>query len=272
MPNPEQALNDALAAHDPVAALAAAEQATRAQPAAARPRIALFQLMCILGQWKRAMNQLEVIGQLDAQALSMVSTYREAIKCEAVRAKVFAGTTTPLAFGEPQPWLAWLVEALQQEAGGNASAAADLRARAFEEAAFPSGTANEQPFDWIADSDPRLGPVLEAIVNGKYYWMPLAALAQVDIDPPEDLRDMVWTAAHFVFVNGGESVGLIPTRYPGSEASADGAISLARKTVWDSGPAGSVAGSGQRIFATDDREIALLDLRQLIIQPSASAA
>ena len=65
------------------------------------------------------------------------------------------------------------------------------------------GTVNGEAFEWIADADMRLGPVLEAVVNGKYYWMPFSALAQVDIDPPEDLRDMVWLPAHFLFVNGG---------------------------------------------------------------------
>lgn len=263
MQTPEQALRDALAAQDPAGALAMAEQATRANPAEAKPRIALFQVMCLLGQWKRALNQLEVIGQLDAEALSMVSTYREAIKCEAVRAQVFAGAMTPLAFGEPQAWLAFLVEALQHEAAGAVAAAADLRSRAFEEASFPAGAANGVPFDWMADADPRLGPVLEAIVNGRYYWMPFSALARVDIEAPEDLRDLVWTAAHFEFVNGGETVGLIPTRYSGSESHPDGAIQLARKTNWEPDEAGGVIGKGQRIFAIEDREIALLELRQV---------
>jgi type VI secretion system protein ImpE len=266
----EQTLREALAAQDPQAALAAAEQATRADPGAAKPRIALFQVMCVLGLWKRAMAQLEVIGQLDAQALAMVSTYREAIKCEVVRAQVFAGTTTPLAFGEPQPWLAWLVEALQREAAGQAGAASELRAKAFEEAVFPAGTANQLAFEWIADADPRLGPVLEAIVNGRYYWMPFAALARIDVDPPEDLRDMVWTAVHLSFVNGGEAVGLVPTRYPGSEQSADGAVRLARKTLWETGAGGSLIGMGQRVLATEDREVALLELRQIEFQQPAA--
>ena len=39
--------------------------------------------------------------------------------------------------------------------------------------------------------------------------------------------------AQLQFENGGESVALIPTRYPGSEASADGPVALARKTTWE---------------------------------------
>ena len=44
--------------------------------------------------------------------------------------KVFAGEKDPLIFGEPQEWLALLVEALKALAQGRAADAASLRARA----------------------------------------------------------------------------------------------------------------------------------------------
>jgi len=217
---------------DTQGAQAAATSAVKAQPADGRHRIALFQLLCVHGAWERALGQLDVIAQLDAQALPMVGTYREAIKCEAVRAAVFEGRATPLAFGEPRRWLALMVEALHAHARGEAAAASRLRDEALGEAEAAAGTCNGESFEWIADADTRLGPVLEAIINGKYYWMPFSALAQLDIEAPEDLRDMVWLPAHFVFTNGGETVGLIPTRYPGAERDEDGLIRLARKTTW----------------------------------------
>jgi type VI secretion system protein ImpE len=244
---------------DTQGAQAAATAAVKAQPADSKHRVALFQLLCIHGAWERALGQLDVIAQLDSQALPMVGSYREAIKCEAVRAAVFDGKATPLAFGEPRRWLALMVEALHAQAGGKAAAAAALRDEALGEADAAAGTCNGEAFEWIADADTRLGPVLEAIVNGKYYWMPFSALAQIDIEPPEDLRDMVWLPAHFVFVNGGETVGLIPTRYPGAANDEDGLIRLARKTVWtDDG-----IGAGQRMLATDSNEYPLLEARTI---------
>lgn len=244
---------------DTEGAQAAATAAVKAAPGDSKHRVALFQLLCVHGAWERALGQLEVIGQLDAQALPMVGTYREAIKCEAVRAAVFAGKATPLAFGEPKRWLALMVEALHAEARGEAAGVAKLREQALTEAEAAAGTCNDEPFDWIADADARLGPVLEAVVNGKYYWMPFTALAQLDIEAPEDLRDMVWLPAHFVFVNGGETVGLIPTRYPGAESDADNLVRLARKTDWtDEG-----VGRGQRMFATDRNEYPLLETRTI---------
>jgi type VI secretion system protein ImpE len=104
----------------------------------------------------------------------------------------------------------------------------ELRSKAFEDAETSSGEINGQPFEWVADADSRLGPVLEAVINGRYYWVPFSRLSAVTVEEPEDLRDMVWMPAQLQFENGGESVALIPTRYPGSETSDDGLIALAR--------------------------------------------
>ena len=151
-----------LAAGDPRGALEALQKQVRAKASDVKLRIFLFQLLCVLGQWQRALTQLKVCGDLDALTLPMVNTYREALQCEAVREAVFAGKTTPHAFGQPQAWIAWLAEALQADARGDGAAAARLRAQAFDDAPASAGTINGQAFNWIADADSRLGPVLEA--------------------------------------------------------------------------------------------------------------
>ena len=60
-----------------------------------------------------------------------------------------------------------------------------------------------------------------------------------------DLRDLVWTPAHFEWVNGGEIVGFVPTRYPGTEASEDDALRRAARTEWRDTGADTWAGLGQ---------------------------
>lgn len=246
-------------------ALAALQSEVRARPADARLRIFLFQLLCVTGDWKRAITQLKVAAELDAQALAMAQTYREAIICEVYREKVFAGEKEPLVFGEPQEWLALMVNALKVEAEGQAEAAAALRARAFDAAPAASGRLNDVAFDWIADADSRLGPVLEVVVNGRYFWMPFTALADIRAEPPADLRDTVWTAVNLTLRNGGEVVGLVPTRYAGTPEAGDDAARLARRTDWRDLGNGGYAGIGQRLFATDAGDTAVMDLRRLVI-------
>jgi type VI secretion system protein ImpE len=71
--------------------------------------------------------------------------------------------------------------------------------------------------------------------------------------------------------NGSELASLIPTRYPGSERSADTQIRMARKTEWNQVGEATFLGSGQRLFATDGDEFPLLDVREINFAPAPAA-
>jgi type VI secretion system protein ImpE len=260
-----------LAAGDPAAALKALQQQVRAQAADPKLRTFLFQLLCVLGQWQRAGDQLKVCGELDAGTLAMVNTYSAALQCEGVRRAVFAGTATPHVFGPPAQWVALLAQALRLEADGHPTQAADLRAQAFELAEASPGRADEQPFAWIADADSRLGPVLEVIINGRYGWLPFVHLRQIDIEPVADLRDLIWAPAHLEFAVGGDTVALLPARYEGSAESGEPALQLARKTDWLTLAQDQYRGLGQRILATDTAELGLLEVRRIVFDAAAPA-
>lgn len=262
----EQALREG----DTARALKLLTEQVRAKPQDAKLRVFLFQLLCVLGQWERALNQLAVAAELDAGALAMMQTYREAIACETLRLQVFAGQKAPMLFGEPETWTALLIEALLREGRGEPDAARRLREQALEQAPASAGSANEQPFAWIADADTRLGPTVEAVINGRYYWVPFNRLARIDIEAPEDLRDAVWMPANFQFSNGGEVVGLIPTRYPDTDLAAGDALALARRTEWRESAPGVFVGLGQRLLTTDTAEVALMDLRSIVIADAAA--
>lgn len=251
-----------LRAGDPDAALARLQAAVRSQPGNAKLRVFLFQLLAVLGQWERALNQLNVATELDASTLAMAQMYRETLRCELLRTEVFAGKRVPLLFGEPDQWVALLLESLLTAGRGDKAAAARLREQAFELAPATAGRLDDGAFAWLADADARLGPMCEAVINGRYYWLPFSRLASIAIEAPADLRDFVWAPAHFTFTNGGEAVGVIPTRYPGSESSADGTIKLARRTEWLEQD-GDYLGLGQRLLVTDAGEYPLLDIRRI---------
>jgi type VI secretion system protein ImpE len=266
-PTAEQAIRDG----DLDAALTNLQAAIRQEPAKASLRIFLFQLLSVLGQWDRAQTQLELSAELDAGALAMKQMYTEAIRCERLRADVFAGKKSPLIFGEPDQWLALLIEALLVTGTPRAGEARGLREKAFEDAPAVSGTIDGAPFEWIADADMRLGPVCEAVINGRYYWLPFARLSRIELEAPADLRDMVWMPAHFLFSNGGEAVGVIPSRYAGTEAADDPLLRLARKTIWEEPAAEFFVGKGQRVWTTDAGEHPLLDVRSIRIGEEAAS-
>lgn len=259
---------DLLRGGDPRAALEVLQEEVRTKPADAEFRVFLFQLYSILGSWDRALTQLNIAGELDSGTLGMVMVYRQALSCEAVRADVFAGKQTPLVFGHPERWVALQLEALRVEVLGEVGQAAELRGEAFDLAPVSTGQLNGQPFQWLADADMRLGPLLEVIINGQYYWVPVQRIAEVKIDEPEDLRDLVWLPAQFKWTNGGDAVGLIPARYPGSETSEDPLLCMGRRTEWLDQGEDTYHGIGQRVLATDLEEYSLLDIRGIVVEPT----
>jgi type VI secretion system protein ImpE len=269
-------MNDALAtaetalrASDPQSALAALTQAVRAKPADARLRVFLAQLLCVLGQWERAHTQLNVLAEMDSEAGPMREMVGHALRCEKLREAVFAGRRSPMVFGQPDQWLALLIESMLQAGAGDAAQSHALAARAFDEAPATAGTIDGVSFAWIADADSRMGPVLEAAINGKYYWVPFSRLSSVRFETPTDLRDQVWLPARLTFANGGEAVAMVPARYPGSETSSDGQILMARKTEWREGGPERWFGLGQRVLVTDQGEHDLLSIRHIELQPGA---
>lgn len=242
-------------------ALKSLQNAVRDDPANPEPRVFLFQLLSVIGEWERATTQLQVLSEMDSNSMMLARIFQPILLCEAFRAEVFAGKRTPVIFGEPPEWIGLLVQAMEHFGKDEFKAGAELRDQAFEAAPTSGGKINGEPMEWIADADERLGPVLEVILEGRYYWIPFCRIRQVVIEPVTDLRDLVWMPAQFVWENGGQAAGHIPTRYPGTEHSDD-ELKLARKTEWVAKP-GVHIGLGQRILATNVSEYPLLEIRTL---------
>lgn len=247
---------------EPVARmLQGALDAVKAMPTNPSARMKLFRLFCLTGKWDRAVIQLDTASGMDAELAMTSLVYKQAIACERFRAEVFAGTRTPVAIGEPQPWLGWMVEALRSDVGR----ALALREQAMEQAAARPGSLNGARFEWLADADPRLGPVCEAFIDGKYYWLPFERITELRMSPPDDLIDLVWVRAELVLGNGGAKHVLVPARYPGSEAAEDDLLRTGRRTEWLGSDGVGYRGLGQREWVTDGGETGLLEVRELLL-------
>jgi type VI secretion system protein ImpE len=250
------------------------QDAARREPAKLAHRMLLFQLFALTGDWPRALRQLDIVADLDPKRGLFCALYRPLPALEAVRAEVFMGTKAPMCLGQPPAWFARLVEALRLDAQGENVAAKRLRDEAFAQADAVPGRLEDAPFAWLADADERLGPVLEAMVEGRYFWIPLERIKRLEIEAPKDLRDVVWLPVRITLANEGTAAGFLPVRYSGSEASEDAGLRLARRSAWQQLGDGSWIGLGQRMLATDAGEHALLDCRliELDARPFAGAA
>jgi len=248
-------------------ALAALQMEIRLRPEDPRLRVFLFQFNCVLGRWEKALDQLQVVAALDAEMAMLAQIFRPVIACELFRRDVFTGKRTALIFGDPPEWVGAMVQALALQAAGNTEAAAALRDQAFAASPSTPGTLEGAPFDWIADADGRLGPLLEVILDGKYYWIPFARIRRIVLEKPTDLRDLVWAPARFTWTNGGAASGHIPVRYPGTEDTADDSLRLGRRTEWKEVGPNYQTGLGQRLLVTDAGDYPLLDCRTIDFSP-----
>ncbi len=222
-------------------------------------RIFLFQLSCINRDWQRANTQLDVLKDLSDTSLAMVSTYQQLIDCEQVREKVLSGNKEPVCFGEPSTWLAYYVKAYQHFSHTNIEQAHELLLQGAELAPAISGTINDEPFEWLSDGDVRFGPSIEVMLNGGYYWLPLEYVSEINFEPVEDLRDLVWRPANLTLKNNGKLVVFIPTRYPATSETNDAQL-LARTCDWQEPVDSFFVGNGQRVFITDQSEYPLLNV------------
>jgi type VI secretion system protein ImpE len=239
-----------LRAGDLTGALTELQNRVRSAPGDPEARVFLFQLLATIGNWDRAMNQLEVVA------------FKETINCEKHRAAVFAGQSKPLVFGEPQEWIAKLIEAQQCFARGEFETFAHLNAEAFEAAPTVSGKVNDEPFEWLADADQRFGPVVEMIFNGHYYWVPMNNIKSLRTEAPTDLRDLIWLPAEVTWSNGGQVMVMLPARYPLTEGTPDICL-MSRSTDWQVVEGDLVRGMGQKMVASDQSDYPLLEVRSI---------
>ncbi|WP_211460492.1 type VI secretion system accessory protein TagJ [Collimonas silvisoli] len=239
------------------------ETKVRAAPADIKLRWTLFQILCLLGYWPRALKQLQVCGRMQAGLATVAHGMRDLIRAESMRNAVFAGKARPGAMAADLPaWANGLLDALRHAADGNPAAADDARENALSSAPEVSGVSALGRFDWIADSDSRLGPTAEFIVGGMLRWCPFSELAALRIHAPDSMLELIWARVDCNLRDGTRLKGYMPARYPGSE-NADDALRLSRQTMWSEVGRSGVFGLGQKTWMTDGGDIALLDMREL---------
>lgn len=245
-------------------AVRAAEADVRRDPGAFAARWQLFQWLCVVGDWPRALRQLQAATQLAPDFAQTAHVYRGLIRAEVFRQDVFKGTREPGALLATPAWTARLHAALALAEVGDIEGADRSRHLALSEVQASSGCHDGVAFSWIADSDTRLGPTCEIISAGRYAWLPFAQLHKLEMGPVAGLLDIIWRPATVTLIDGMVARGFIPVRYPGSEDGSD-SMRLARETRWTEVGQTAVIARGQKTWMTDAGDVGLLDVTTLIL-------
>lgn len=245
-------------------ALKRAEEHVRQHPTKTAARWLLFELLCIQGNWERALKQLQTWATLSPESDGVAQTMRGLIRAERQRTDVFLGRQAPVPVVDLPPWMTELAQAIRLNANSQTHQADLVRAHALDRAPDVKGLGNLGAFDWIADSDTRLGPVCELIAQGSYRWLGFHDVRSIRLAAPERLIDLVWSSAQIMLFDGTPLRAFLPTRYPVLSPEAGIASDeelLSHQTSWtDVGETG-VFGSGQKIWITSQRDWPLLEVR-----------
>ncbi len=215
----------------------------RKHPTDTKRRTFLFELLCFAGEYDRAQKQLEILAGASKDAAAGALLYHAALHAERTRQELFEKKEYPGANDEEQE-----VEPI-------------------------SGTLNGNPFTSISDADPRIGARLEIFAAGNCLWLPFKHVAEVVIEEPKRLRDLLWIPARVRPAAGFEAMELgevlTPALAPLTWQYPDDNVRLGRATVWveDDGREVPV---GQKMLLVDGEEFPYLEVRKLEFRPAGS--
>jgi type VI secretion system protein ImpE len=235
--------------------------AIRAEPLAASHRLALARLRLVQGEYPKALQQLQLACQFDAGLEPEAQLVRMLVRAEQIREAVFDGKILPDLLAAAPVWLEKLISALRE----NGEKAMDMRQEALSEAPPSKGSYGESEpfstFEWIADGDERLGPVIEVILGGTYYWIPFDMVESLHIPPPKRTMELVWAPVDLKLVGRPDSnIAYMPARYiPPVEGRTD-ALLTGTETIWQELPGGGGwQGHGRRAWYVDGEPLGMFE-------------
>jgi len=236
----------------------------KANPTDTTLRTFLFELLCFAGEWERAEKQLDVIGHQSVQTAIGVQAYRNNIKAEQDRARLFSDGLQPHFLNEPPPYVDLLLTANNRLREGNAAEARELLDRAEEERPALSGKLNDNhAFADFRDYNDATGSVLELIIKDQYTWLPFEQIKRIEIAAPKNLRDLLWASARVESTDGTMGEVFLPTLYAGSFEHESEQVKLGRMTDWRERGEDIYTGVGMRLFLMDEEDKALLEVRSI---------
>jgi type VI secretion system protein ImpE len=197
------------------AAVAELTQQVKARPSDSQLRTFLFELLCFQGDYQRASKQLDVIGLKDEKSGIGIEIYRNLLQAEGTRRRVFEGVARPTFLLDPPQHVLHQLEGIACLQQGHAGDAKERFAKAEHLRPSYRGRVNGQSFSSLQDSDDRISPVLELFINNTYAWIPFEQVRTLKLDPPKQLRDLLWAPMSVEIENGQGGEAFVPVLYPG---------------------------------------------------------
>jgi type VI secretion system protein ImpE len=240
-------------------AIAAMNSNVRANPASVDLRAGLAELLCVSGNLERADTLLDAISELDPGAAIGVALFRQLVRGEQARQQFYADGRVPDFLAKPDALLELeLRAAVALRTGGTDEASACLRERDAQRAPL-AGVADGVPFDEFRDLDDLSATHLEVLTStGKYFWVPLSSIVEIEFRKPERRRDLFWRRAHLSVIEGPDGEVFLPAIYASAESTP--AQRLGHETAFVGEPGRAILGRGLRTFLVGEHSKTIHEL------------
>jgi type VI secretion system protein ImpE len=237
-------------------------QQVRANPSAIEPRAMLAELLCVAGNLERADVLLDAVTGLDPGAAVGVALFRQLVRAEQARQQFYTQGRVPEFVVKPDEVLELELKAAVALREGAADEARDRLAERDAKRAAISGKIDGEPFDEFRDLDDLNAAHLEVLTsNGKYLWVPLAIVAELEFRRPERQRDLLWPRARLAVTEGSEGEVFLPAVYFAADSTPAQRLGHETSFVGDSG--GPAFGRGLRTFLVGETSQTIHELGKI---------
>jgi type VI secretion system protein ImpE len=252
-----------LDAGDLQGAMEAVLSVVKKNPTDVQARTFLFELACFAGDWERAEKQLDVIGHQNNNALIGSLIYRQNLKAERDRLRLFSDSQKPEFMMSPPDYVVGLLMANNRLREGNAAEARRLLDEAENQRPAFACKINGEEAEDFRDYNDLTSCVFEVIVKDTYVWLPIEQVERIEFSAPKSLRDLFWIQGKVETTNGTNGEMFFPALYANSFKSDNDQIRLGRMTDWRDAGSEIFIGEGMRMFWSDGRDKPILELNEI---------
>ncbi|MCL2163306.1 MAG: hypothetical protein FWH55_02700 [Oscillospiraceae bacterium] len=239
--------------------------AIRREPLEPSHRLALAQLELVRGNHTKALRHLQLACQFNAEFAPEAQLIKMLVCAEQVRETVFAGKISPDLLNAPSAWLEKMIEAIRY----TGEQAAEKRQSALLDMPKCKGYYGESSsFESIVDGDDRLGPIVELIFGGNYFWVPFDMIESLQIPIPTRPIDFVWIAVTVKLVGYPYRIAYMPSRYvlPENEDERTNSLLIGSETTWQEFYDDFWQGSGRKTWFADEKALSIFEAGQINIE------
>ena len=242
------------------------------RPGDTSSRNLLFQVLAFLGEWDKALRQLDILGLQHPGPESAVNLYGKLVAAENERSLVFAGERIPSFMTTEPPFLQASFNFRECLSSGQIDEALELFDTIETMVPDVTGRMDGAEFNGFCNTDVSLAHYLEVFIHERYLWVPFTSLRELCVNRPVTFLDLLWIPARIVTWEGLTSNCYLPVLYPDSSSHPDERVRMGKMTDWRDNGGGLYRGFGQQVFNVGNKEIAILELNEITFTTGFSGA